>query len=80
MEEMDDLDVNAAIWKMFMNTTLQAAVYLDQDYDQILRFVKNHFWSSLKKLCKETEKLIKDQKEKTGVTMIDYKDYDKLAV
>ena len=53
-DEMDDLNVNAAIWIMFMNTILQAAVHLDQDYDQNLRFVKNHFWSYLKKLFKET--------------------------
>ena len=72
---MEDLDVNAAIWGMFMNTTLQAAVHLGQDYDQNLRFVKNHFWSSWNKLFKETEKMIKDQKEITGVSMIDYGDY-----
>ena len=53
--EMKDLKLNAAIWRMFMNTTLQAAVHLGQNYDQNLRFVKNHFWSSLKKLFKETE-------------------------
>ena len=46
--EMEDLNVNAAIWRMFLNTILQAAVHLGQDYDQNLRFVKNHFWSSLK--------------------------------
>ena len=60
-DEMEDL--NAAIWGMFMNTTLQAAVHLDQDYDQNLRFVKNHFWSSVKKLFKETEKLIEPDRD-----------------
>ena len=74
-DEMEDLNVNAAIWRMFMNTTLQAAVHLGQDYDQNLRFVKNQFWTSMKKLFKETEKLIKDQKENTGESMIDHKDY-----
>ena len=39
-----------------MKITVQAAVHLGQDYDQNLRLVKNHFWSSLKKLFKETEK------------------------
>ena len=38
-DEMEDLDVNAAIWGMFLNTTLQAAVHLRQDNDQNLRFV-----------------------------------------
>ena len=54
---MDDLDVNAAIWRMFMNTTLQAALHLGQDCEQNLRLVKGHFWSSLKKLFKETGKI-----------------------
>ena len=40
---------------MLMNTTLQATIHIGQDYDQNLRFVKNNFWSSLKKLFKETE-------------------------
>ena len=62
----DDLNVNAAIWGMFMNTILQAAVHLGQDYDQNLRFVKNHFWSSLMKLLKETENLIKNQTKITS--------------
>ena len=28
-----DLDVNLAIWEVFMNTTLRAAVHLGKDYD-----------------------------------------------
>ena len=75
MDEMEDLDVNAFIWRMFMNTTLQTAVHLGQDYDQNLRFVKNHFGSSLKKLCQETENLIKNQTAIIGVSMIDYGDH-----
>ena len=45
------------------------------DYDQNLRLVKNHFWGSLKKLFKETEKLIKNHTEIIGVSIIDYGDY-----
>ena len=44
---MEDLDVNAAIWGIFLNTTLQAPVHLGQDYEVNLRFVKNHLWKSL---------------------------------
>ena len=44
-DEVDDLNVNASIWRMFMNTTLQAAVHLGQDDDQNLA---NHVWTSLK--------------------------------
>ena len=42
---------------------------------RIYDLVKNHFWSSLKKLLKGTEKLIKNQREIIGVSMIDYGDY-----
>ena len=42
---------------------------------RICDLVKNHFWSSLKKLFKETEKMIKNQAEIIGVSMIDYGDY-----
>ena len=56
-----------------------AAVNLGQDNDQNLRFVKNHFWSSLKKLFKDIEKFIKDHNETTGVSMIDYGDYTRSA-
>ena len=67
--------MGAAIWRMFLNTTLQAAVHLGQDYDQNLRFVVNHSWSSLKRLFKETGILIKTQTEITGVSMIDFEEY-----
>ena len=30
-DPMEDLDVNMAIWRIFLNTTLQAAVHLGQD-------------------------------------------------
>ena len=38
--------MNVAIWDIFLNTTLQAAVHLGQDYEVNLRFVKNHLWKS----------------------------------
>ena len=41
-DPMDDKDVNMAIWGKILNTTLQAAVHLGQDYEANLRFVKNH--------------------------------------
>ena len=75
LDEMEDLNVNAVSWRMFLNTSLQAAVHLGQDHDQNLRFVKNHFWSSLKKLFKETVNLIKNQTEIIDVSMILYKEY-----
>ena len=46
-DPMDDLNVNMAIWGILLNTTLQAAVHLGQDYEANLRFVMNHFWNSV---------------------------------
>ena len=66
-DPMDDLDVNMAIWSIFLNTTLQAAVHLGQDYEANLRYVKNHFWNSVGQSFNETGKLISEQKEITGV-------------
>ena len=60
-DKMEDLNVNAVIWRMFMNTTFQAAVHLGQDNDQNLRFVKNHFLSSLKNIFKETGPIDQEQ-------------------
>ena len=76
-DEMDDLYVNAAIWRMFVNTTLRAAVHPGQDHDRNLRSVENQFWSSLKKLFNENENLIKNQ---TEITRRVHMERDKLAV
>ena len=73
-DPMDDLDVNMAIWGIFLNTTLQATVHLGQDCDTHLRFVKNHLWNSVGQLFNENEKLISEQTEITGVSTIDFKE------
>ena len=59
---MEDLDVNAATWSIFLNTTLQAAVHLGQDYQMDLRFVKSHLWNTVAHLF-------------VGVTTIDFKEF-----
>ena len=83
-DPMDDLDVNMAIWSMFLNTTLRAAVHLGQDYEANLRYVKNNFWTSVGQLSNETGKMISEQKEITGVSTFKFKkcfvDVDKLIV
>ena len=45
-DPMEDLNVNLAVWRMVMNTTLRAAVHLGKDYDMNLRFVKNYLWKT----------------------------------
>ena len=71
-DDLDDIDVNNAIWCIFMNVTLQAAVHLGRDFVQNLRFTKNHILKSVNQLFQVTERLIKDQTEINGLTTIDY--------
>ena len=40
-DPMEDVDVNVAIWRVFTNATLKAAVHLGNDYDVNLKHVKN---------------------------------------
>ena len=62
-DPMNDLDVNMAVWGIFLKTTLRAAVHVGQDYHMILRFVKNHLWNTEGLLFHETGKLISEHKE-----------------
>ena len=71
-DDVNDLDVNNAVWGIFMNVTLQAAVHLGRDYMENLRFTKIQLLKSVKQLFQVIEKLIKDQTEINGLTTIDY--------
>ena len=71
-DDLDDLDVNAAIWGVFMSVTLQAAVHLGRDCLQNLRSVKNQSSKSVDQLFRTTEKLLKEQTEITGLCTIDW--------
>ena len=73
-DPMDDLDVNMAIWGIFLNATLRAAVHLGQDYEANLRYVKNHLWNTVGQLFNENKKLIGEQTEITGVSTINFKE------
>ena len=54
-DQMKDLDVNTARWRIFMSVTLQAAIHLGKDYTENLRCTKTQ---PLKQLCQVTEMLI----------------------
>ena len=71
-DDLDDLEVNAAIWGVFMSVTLQAAVHLGRDCLQNLRSVKNQSSKSVDQLFRTTEKLLKEQTEITGLCTIDW--------
>ena len=40
-DPMKDLNVNMAIWRIFMNATLRAAIHLGNDHDVNVRTVQN---------------------------------------
>ena len=46
-------NVNLAIWELFMNTSLRAAVHLGKDCDTNLHDAKNHIWDPLGQLFGE---------------------------
>ena len=72
-DPMNDLDVNMAIWGIFLNATLRAAVHLGQEYEANLRYVRNNLWNSVGQLFRETGKLISEHREITGKSTIDFK-------
>ena len=55
-EDLNDLDMDTAVWGIFMNVTLQAAVHLGRDYLENLRFTKSQLLKSVKQLFQVTEK------------------------
>ena len=71
-DQMKDLDVNTAIWSIFMSVTLQAAVHLGKDYTENRRSTKNQPLKSLKQLFQVTKRLTTDLTEITGLTTIDW--------
>ena len=44
-DPMEDVNVNLALWVIFMNAPLQAAVHLGKAYGANLRHAKNHLWN-----------------------------------
>ena len=46
-DPLNDSDVNMAIWGIFLNATLRAAVHLGQDHKANLRYVKKNHWNSV---------------------------------
>ena len=69
---MEDLDVNTIRWRMFMSVTHQAAVHLGNDYAEHLHSIKSQPKRTLKQLVNVTEKLIRAQKEISGIPVINW--------
>ena len=74
-DPMEDLNVNLAIWWMFMNTTLRAPVHLGKRLWHEFEICKElSLENSGTALFKETEKLISGQTKTTGKSMIKFQD------
>ena len=73
-DPVKDWDVNLAIWRQFMNATLQAAVFLVQDSVANLRYVRHTLWKTAGQLFRETEKLVRAQAETSGISTFDFQD------
>ena len=68
---MKNLDVNTAIWSIFLSVTLQAAFHFGIDHTENLRSTKNQPKNFLRQLFQVTQKLITDQTEIIGTTTVD---------
>ena len=74
MDKIDDLDVNTAIWRIFLNVTLQAAFHLGQVHaDFFFDLSRINSLRSVKRLFQTTEKLTTDLTEITGLITIGWK-------
>ena len=68
----EDLDVNTLIWWMFMTVTLQAAGHLGNDYLENQNSTTNRSQRTVKHLFDVRKKLVRDQKEIQGVSVVDW--------
>ena len=71
-DDLNDFDVDTAIWCIFMSLTLQAAVHLGRYYSLNLRSAKNQLSKSAEQLFRTTEKLINRQTEITKLSTINW--------
>ena len=55
-DPVKDLNVNLALWGMFMFTTFRAAFHLGKDYDMNSTFVKNYLWKTTGRLSRRNRK------------------------
>ena len=71
-DDLNDLETNSLIWRMFMTATLDTAVHLGKDYLENLHFTKNQPQRTIRQLFDVTKKWITDQTEIQGSSKIDW--------
>ena len=69
-DDMNDLDSNSLIWRMFMSATVDAVVHLGTSYVENWHSTKNQAPRTIKQLFDVSQKLITDQTEIQGVSKI----------
>ena len=73
-DEIDHLDVNTLIWRMFMIVTQQAAVHLGNDFLENLHSTTNLPQRTVKQLFDVTSKLVREQTEIQGTSLVDWQE------
>ena len=62
-DDLNDFDVNTAVWSIFMSVTLQAAVHLGQEYTESLQSTKNQPLKSVRQSFQTTGLSASDWKQ-----------------
>ena len=72
--KMEDLNENTMIWGTFMLVTQQAAVHLGIEYLENLHSTQNQSQRTVKQLFDVTKKLVSEQTEIHGISLIDWQE------
>ena len=72
--KMEDLNKNTMIWGTFMLVTQQAAVHLGIEYLENLHSTQNQSQRTVKQLFDVTKKLVSEQTEIHGISLIDWQE------
>ena len=70
-----DSNKHSLIWRMFMSSTLQASVFMEKEYSENLRSIKNTEDLTMKQMFDISEKLVSEQSDEIyGVNPINWED------
>ena len=74
-DAMQDSDKHSVIWRMFMSSTLQASVFMVENYSDNWHSIKNTEDLTMKQMFDISEKLISEQSDEIyGVNTINWED------
>ena len=67
MSNVEELDEEHSIWRMFMTATMNAATFMGKNFSTIQSVVKNYEDLTLKQMFDVTAQLVNDQEEIHGL-------------